>query len=391
MRRVRAFVLLAVGALTAGALQIAAGGPAGAVSAQQDRVVAAPPAAATPHALDGRVYAIAQVGSTMLIGGSFTQVQPPNRSTTYALPYVIAFDATTGAINTAFAPGLDGEVQTLLPGPTAGTVYVGGAFNTLNGVKFKGLVLLNVADGSRVTAFKAPAMDGIVQTVKRAGNRLFVGGTFSKLNTTPAGGIASLDATTGVQDTYVTSTVAGNHNWTPTNGGAKAAVGVNKLDVTPDGTRMVAIGNFKQVDGQVRDQVAMWDLTATGAVLRADWRTRRYEPQCFFRSYDSYVRDVDFSPDGTYFVVVATGGGNTTLCDAAARWTTTATGDDVQPVWVGVHRRGHAAVRRDHRHGRVRRRSPALDEQPRGQRPARRRLGPAPGPGGARPRAPACR
>ena len=42
------------------------------------------------------------------------------------------------------------------PGPTAGTVYVGGQFGTVNGVKSKGVTLLNLGDGSIVSGFRAP-------------------------------------------------------------------------------------------------------------------------------------------------------------------------------------------------------------------------------------------
>ena len=221
----------------------------------------------------------------------------------------------------------------MLPGPTPGTVYVGGAFNNIGGVKAKGLVLLNVSDGSRVAGFAALPMNGIVNTVARSGSRLFVGGTFTQIGGQTRGGIASMGAATGVVDSFMTSTVTVNHNWTPTNGGAKAGVGVSKIDITPDGSRLVAIGNFKFVDGLPRDQVAMWNLGAT-ADLRTDWQTHRYEPACFSWAYDSYIRDVDFSPDGSYFVIVATGGGNGTLCDTAARFETDATGTDIQPTWV---------------------------------------------------------
>ena len=41
-------------------------------------------------------------------------------------------------MNTAFAPALDGMVNAVSPGPTPGTVYVGGAFNTIGGAKAKG-------------------------------------------------------------------------------------------------------------------------------------------------------------------------------------------------------------------------------------------------------------
>src|SRR5204863_4550313 len=53
--------------------------------------------------------------------------------------------------------------------------------------------------------------------------------------------------------------------------------------------------------------------------------------------FDGYLRGVQFSPDGSYFVVVDTGGyHNSTfeLCDIAARFETSATGSDVQPTWA---------------------------------------------------------
>ncbi len=61
----------------------------------------------------------------------------------------------------------------------------------------------------------------------------------------------------------MSTSVALNHTWRPGSppSTAKAPVGVTKLDVTPDGRTMVAIGNFRQVDGASRDQVATLDLS----------------------------------------------------------------------------------------------------------------------------------
>ncbi len=334
MSRLRWLGLLVVALLVGAATQVLGGSTVGAVNAEQDRVVGAVPGTNSPHVIDGRVYAITQVGNTVLVGGSFTQVQPYNRSATYNLPYVVAFDATTGAVNTAFTPQLDGTVETLQPGPTAGTVYVGGSFNTHRGATAKGLVLLSVANGNRVAGFATIAMNGVVQSVKRVGSRLFVGGTFKNFGGQVRGGIASVNATTGAVDSFVTSQVLTNHNWTEATGGAKAAIGVNKIDITPDGSRLIGVGNFKTVDGLPRDQIAMWDLTGATAVVRPDWRTRGYEAACYAWAYDTYVRDVDFAPDGSYFVVATTGGGNTTLCDTAARFETAGSGDDVRPTWA---------------------------------------------------------
>ncbi|MDQ6696199.1 MAG: DUF4214 domain-containing protein, partial [Actinomycetota bacterium] len=62
-----------------------------------------------------------------------------------------------------------------------------------------------------------------------------------------------------------------------------------------------------------------------------------YTPPCYSNAYDSYVRGIQFAPDGSYFVVVATGGyygGSFSACDAAARWETSSTGINVAPTWI---------------------------------------------------------
>lgn len=346
-RSARAFlVLLAVLAATAvsglpqparaqpSTAQPATARPAGARPAS---VVSPVPQAGTPDISNGAVFAAAQVGATMVVGGSFTQTDSTNPSTPLSTPYVLAFNATTGAVQTSFAPALDGVVDTVLPGPTAGTVYVGGAFNNVRGLPAKGLVLLNLADGTRVTSFAMPTPDGTVQTVQQVGSRLVVGGTFTRLGGAPHGGLATVDASTGAIDPYLSSNVAVNHNWTPSSprNAAKGAVGVFRVAVSPDGTLMVAIGNFKQVDGTTHDQIAMWNLPATGSATLRSWNTTRLAPACLAATFDSYVRDVAFSPDGSYFSLVNVGAYFAgALCDSASRWETAATGQDVQPTWV---------------------------------------------------------
>ena len=88
-RRALAFVL------TAGLIAAGAAVPAGAVNVAQDRVVSANPADWVPWATNGRVYALAAIGTTMYVGGTFTQAQEPNAST-FPRPYLFAFDMATG-------------------------------------------------------------------------------------------------------------------------------------------------------------------------------------------------------------------------------------------------------------------------------------------------------
>jgi len=68
----------------------------------------------------------------MVVGGSFTSVTQTRTSAAVTRNRVFAFNATTGALVTSFAPNLDGPVNTLLAGPNGDSVSLGGAFNTVN-------------------------------------------------------------------------------------------------------------------------------------------------------------------------------------------------------------------------------------------------------------------
>ncbi|WP_089153833.1 malectin domain-containing carbohydrate-binding protein [Micromonospora sp. NBS 11-29] len=329
--RRRALAALAAVVLTAAGLAPAA--PAGAAP-DHTTVVKATPATASPNIQDGTVDAIHDAGTKIIVAGSFTRVQNRGVAVDITRNYLLAFDKATGTVDTAFAPTVDNEVYAVVAGPTPGTVFVAGKFNTVNGVTRRKVALLNVATGALVTSFAGPAFNGLVNDIALVGNRLLVGGIFTTAgNTTPRGGLASLNASTGAVDGYLTTTLTEHHNYDGVSG-SNAGVGAEKLAVSPDGTTLVVIGNFKKADDVVHDQIVKLDLGA-GAATVADWNTSRYTPRCAWWAFDSYMRDIAFAPDGSYFVVVTTGSPNGgTLCDAAARWETAATGTEQQPTWI---------------------------------------------------------
>jgi hypothetical protein len=297
-----------------------------AVNVAQSVVVSPDPVDWTPHALDGQVNAVAKVGTRIVVGGSFTQVQEASGGPTLTRNYLFAYDARTGAVDRAFTPRLDGSVQALAPSPAGGAVFVGGFFDNVNGNPSKSLAKLEIPSGDAVAAFSAHA-DASVRDLVVWGTRLFVGGTFHHLNGVPRETIGMLDTVTGTVDPDLDLAVAGT---------LYPGVGVPlvaRLDVSPDGSHLVMIGNFRTVNGLERPQAAMIDLTRRPAAV-ANWRNDRYGAACAL-SIDTYVRDVDFSPDGSYFVIVTTGAGGypDTLCDTAARYATNELGD-VEPQWV---------------------------------------------------------
>ena len=324
----RAVTLLLAMACAAVSLSFAA--PAqSAPAVNHDRVVSAVPSN-TPAVNDGEVDAIVQVGDTVVVGGTFTSVTGVGESTT-TRRYLFAFSASTGKLVSSFAPNLNNSVNELIAGP-GNSVYVGGAFTQVGGVNTSHVALLSTTNGAPVAGFKAAATNGVVNSMVQRGSHLYLGGNFTTIGGVAHAGIGSLNPTTGASDGYITSQVSVHHN--NSGSGAQGAVGVRDLDVNAAGTRLIAVGNFKRVDNLTRDQIMMLSLGTT-AVVTPDWNTNRYSPLCFNFAFDTYVRGVSFSPDGSYLVVTATGGYvANTLCDTAARFETAASGTDLQPTWI---------------------------------------------------------
>ncbi|WP_244367136.1 PQQ-like beta-propeller repeat protein [Micromonospora echinofusca] len=321
---------VAVVAATTSVLAALPATPASAVNAVHPTVVSADPANWTPHALDGTVYRILQIGNRVYMAGSFTSVRNANSSTPLAMARLVAFDATTGRIDTTFRVTLNGTVRALAASADGRSLYVGGSFTTVNGATSRYVTRVDAATGARVSGFVPAALNGAVIDVRLVGDRLILGGAFQTVAGVSRKGLAALNATTGAADGTVNLNLAGPRT---TNSGATAPVKVEALDVSADGRRLIVIGNFSSVAGQARHQLAVIDLTTTGATLSA-WATTRYQPTCA-NGTPTYMRGVDISADGAWFVVVTAGYTYTnTLCDAAARFEFGTAGPNKQPTWV---------------------------------------------------------
>src|SRR5262249_6536090 len=110
-------------AVMSGLSLIGLGAPAAeAVQVPHTAVVSDNPDDWTPHVLDGRVNALVQVGNKVIAGGTFSQVRRTGSSKILTRNFLFAFTYGTGAIDSAFVPQLDGEVETLVAGPDGHSV-----------------------------------------------------------------------------------------------------------------------------------------------------------------------------------------------------------------------------------------------------------------------------
>ena len=298
---------------------------------EQPVVVNDNPADWTPHVIDGRVNALVQIGDTMFAGGSFTQVTEPGSNQVIDQPYLFAFDAETGAIDNQFDPELNGQVEGLASSPDGRSLIAGGGFTTVNGSQQDRLVKIIIQQTRVDNSFRGSAND-LVQDLHVVGDDLYIAGRFTQVGNTDRSGMARLDAESGAVDSAFD---------VPFADAPRFVMGVLRFSIDPAAEKLVAVGNFSRVGGLPRLQVAMLDLTTTPVGV-ADWQTGEFPvfvPNSTLTwcasEFPSYLRDVDFSPDGSYFVIATTGANRPNrLCDTITRWESDATGGGQKPSWA---------------------------------------------------------
>ncbi len=269
-------------------------------------------------------YGIAEAGSLMVVGGRFSTVENSSRTTQYSRSNVFAFNATTGAIDADFKPQVDGKVWAVQSDGVS--VWIGGEFKNVNGTSRAALAKLDLATGQLDPSFRPTFTGRRISDIELRGDQLIVSGSV-----TPR--LIALDPDTGKNTKYLTQAIGGR---LPNSDNAQ----VFKFDVSPDGQRLVAVGNFLTVDNQPRPRVFMLDLSDTGATL-STWNYDSLALKCTSnrRNAQGYVQDVSFSPDSSWFALAAfgymyqSGYRYNQICDSVSRFETSEL-DPFRPTWI---------------------------------------------------------
>ncbi|HKF90153.1 MAG TPA: DNRLRE domain-containing protein [Acidimicrobiia bacterium] len=208
---------------------------------------------------NGRVSAIVQVGDTIILGGTFTEIRDGGGYGANALPRnnIAAFNATTKTPLSNWAPNVNGSVQALVPSADETRVFLGGKFTNISGSSRGRLAAVSVATGAVDTTFKPPAVGAEVKALAVAGSKVYAGGQFEYVggSTGPKRArLAAFDATTGVLDPI----------WTPA-----ADHAVYALAVSADRARIFAGGAFDVVSGLSRLNLAK--LSASDGAVDPAW------------------------------------------------------------------------------------------------------------------------
>jgi trimeric autotransporter adhesin len=294
--------------LYAGGAFTSIGGQARGNAAAVDTTTGA--ATAWDPSAEAAVHAIAPAGSRLLVGGAFRMLNGRARNN------LAAIDATTGEVDPAWNPDANNQVRSLAPSSDGSRIFVGGTFTRLGGKARGRIGAVDAVTGA--VANWNPGTVGGVRAVAGGGDRVYIGGNFTSVGGVARTRLAAVDATTGAVDPAFAPT---------------ADAEVRALAVTPDGTRLYAVGYFKAIAGVARPGAASLDPT-TGAATS------------FSPSTGGAAIALALSPDATRFYFSTTSNRTYAYAPAAGNtpvWTLR-TGGDVQAVaasasevYVGGH------------------------------------------------------
>ena len=282
-----------------------------------------------PKISNGEIWDIEVVGSRVFIAGSFTSIrnQRSNNTTSYTRTGLASYNLTTGLVDASFRPTFGGGgVDAVEATPDGTRLYVAGNFSTVNGVSKRGLARLDLSTGAAVAGFTAQ-LDARATELATSASTVYVGGRFTKVNNVARRSLAAVDATTGAVDTAFVNNLSGGI-------GVNGALGVQRLVITHDLTRLLVVHTGRQVNDQDRYGIALID-TATKKLL--PWRTDLWKDNLQFVGGIQRIFGGDISPDDEWFAVTSGSGGDRPPINDTVVAFPLAGGDDVQPRWISRH------------------------------------------------------
>lgn len=279
-------------------------------------VALTPPVAFTADDLptwqtNGIVWALAEANDTVFVGGTFSEVRPPDggSGTPQSAVNFAALNAATGAptdCTLSFTIGSGtATVRALVVSPDKKTLYAGGYFGAVNGTQVSSLAAIDIATCTPRAAFN-PSFAATVRALAVTDTTVYAAGDFG-----------TVEGQT--RDRFAAVTTAGA--LLPFR--ADADEPGRAIEVTPDGQRVLLGGDFFTVNGANSHALAVVDATS-GAVTKA--YPNGWIPQ------NSVVKDIETDATGFYTGNEGTGGGvfdgriALNLSDFEQRWRDTCLG-----------------------------------------------------------------
>src|SRR5436190_12919065 len=197
------------------------------------------------------VSAIAvQPDGKIIVGGGFTTLSP-NGGAPVLRNYIARLNPE-GTVDAEFDPNANGSVGRVVS-QSDGKIVVAGGFTNIGGQARRGIARLDGATGM-ADSFDPPALGGqhpsLGAMAVQADGKVLIGGYFESVGGQPRVGIARLDATTGLPDSFDPGLQGATFHY------------VTSIAVQGDGKILVG-GYFDHVGGQFRNKIARVNADGT--------------------------------------------------------------------------------------------------------------------------------
>jgi len=154
--------------------------------------------------INGVAWAQLVVGNRVYVAGKFTRARPAGAAAGTSETVrnnLLAYDLTTGALITSWAPSLNAQAFALAASPDGTRIYVGGEFTTVGGVSKLRIAALDATTGAVITSFNARA-NTRVRALATSGSTVYLGGNFTDINGTARSKVGSVAASNGAVTTW---------------------------------------------------------------------------------------------------------------------------------------------------------------------------------------------
>lgn len=221
-----------------------------------------PPYTAAPlptAQIDGVAWGQLVVGDVVYVVGDFKTARPaevPKGQQEVPRSNILAYDIHSGQLIEDFAPNLNGAGRSLAVSEDGKTLYVAGEFDKVDDEWHSRLAAFDISQGhgTLISSFR-PVFSTTVKDIAVAGDTLYAGGYFTKVNGQQRVRLAALKASTGEL-----------MDWTASAEGPNSQV--YAIEVSPDRSKVVIGGSFSSVNGSSNPGYGMALLSAsTGEML----------------------------------------------------------------------------------------------------------------------------
>lgn len=191
--------------------------------------------------IDGVAWTQLVIGNTVYVGGNFTTARPagaaPGTNTT-PRANLLAYDIRTGELLSTWAPTTNAEVRTLTASPDKTRIYVGGSFTKLNegkpgGGNYSRIAAVSATTGAVIPSFH-PRPDATVRAIVATDDTVYYGGQLSQVDGVTRSRAAAARASDGAL-----------LSWAPYLTGGS----VYSMVMSPDRSKIVIGGSFTAANG----------------------------------------------------------------------------------------------------------------------------------------------